>query len=86
MYGEDLAGPNEDTYALAAADKNPMEMMYSFEIDQETKDTVWTNETLKSAKNLFNNNCSHCHGEKGDGNGEMMVNETYAAYSPLYSV
>lgn len=78
MYDEDLAGPNEDTYLLAAADNNPMAMAYSYEVDEATKDTVWTNETLKTAKNLFNNNCSHCHGEKGDGNGEMMTNGTFA--------
>ena len=78
MFGEDLAPANVDTYELAAADQNPMKMLYSFEVKEGTTDTTWTNETLSSAKSLFNNNCSHCHGEKGDGNGEMRVNETFA--------
>ena len=31
----------------------------------------------KGAEKLFVANCAHCHGEKGDGNGKMMQNETY---------
>jgi mono/diheme cytochrome c family protein len=78
MFGEELSPASINTYELAAADKNPMKMLYSFEVKKGTTDTTWTNETLASGKTLFNNNCSHCHGEKGDGNGEMMVNETFA--------
>ncbi|NRA13266.1 MAG: cytochrome c [Crocinitomicaceae bacterium] len=83
MFGEELAPANVNTYELAAADQNPMLMSYSFEVDPKG-DTTWTNETLASAKSLFNNNCSHCHGEKGDGNGEMMVNGTFSGV-PDYS-
>ena len=78
MFDEELSPASINTYELAAVDNNPMKMLYSYEVKKGTTDTTWTNETLASAKSLFNNNCSHCHGEKGDGNGEMMVNGTFA--------
>jgi mono/diheme cytochrome c family protein len=64
MYGVDLT--TEDDYAKAAADKNPMLL---------TKENA--EDIFKQGKKLFAANCMHCHGEKGDGNGPMMVNETY---------
>ena len=67
MFGEDLT--SENTYLLAAEDKNPMAL--------PTGEEALKN-FFSGAKTLFNNNCSHCHGESGDGNGKMMVNETYA--------
>lgn len=33
--------------------------------------------TFKSAKKLYQANCAHCHGDKGDGKGPMMTNGTY---------
>lgn len=33
--------------------------------------------TFKSAKKLYEANCMHCHGEKGDGKGPMMTNGTF---------
>jgi len=69
MFGEDLAGPNEDTYLDAAADNNPMALP---EGEDELK------AFFSSAKTLYNNNCAHCHGEKGDGNGPMVENEKFA--------
>jgi mono/diheme cytochrome c family protein len=73
MFGEDLT--YEDTYKLAAADSNPMILPEG----EEALKPFWD-----EAKILFENNCSHCHGDKGDGNGEMMVNETFAGV-PDYS-
>jgi mono/diheme cytochrome c family protein len=32
---------------------------------------------LETGKMLYQNNCIHCHGEKGDGNGKMMQNGTF---------
>lgn len=69
MFGEVLSPVGIDTYLLAAADKNAMAL-------PEGEDAL--KEFFSDAKTLFNNNCSHCHGEKGDSNGEMMVNETFA--------
>ena len=34
-------------------------------------------ETFAAAKKLYASNCAHCHGEKGDGKGPMMVNGTF---------
>jgi mono/diheme cytochrome c family protein len=67
MFGAELT--DEDTYALAAADANPM----ALPTDEEELKAFYD-----GAKKLFNDNCSHCHGDKGDGNGEMMVNEKFA--------
>jgi mono/diheme cytochrome c family protein len=69
MFGEDLAPAGEDTYAMAAADRNPMALPKG----EESLKTFFSD-----AKTLYTNNCSHCHGEKGDGNGEMMVNGKFA--------
>lgn len=33
--------------------------------------------TFKNAKKIYQSNCAHCHGEKGDGKGPMMTNGTY---------
>lgn len=70
MYDEELAPDSVDTYALAATDKNPLAL--PLETDSTAYKTFW-----KNAEKLFVSNCSHCHGDKGDGNGKMMTNETY---------
>ncbi len=59
MYDAELT--SEDTYALAAADKNPLEL---------TEENV--EEIFANGKYIFNSKCAHCHGTKGDGNGPMM--------------
>lgn len=63
----------EDTYSLAAADNNPMKLT------PENAEAIFA-----SGKELFKANCMHCHGEKGDGNGQMMINGTYTGV-PAYS-
>jgi len=63
----------DDTYALAAADQNPMKLT------PENAEAIFA-----SGKELYKANCVHCHGEKGDGNGQMMINGTYTGV-PAYS-
>lgn len=65
LYGADLAVSDE--YTLAAADVNPLKL---------TKDN--SEAILKSGKELYTAMCQHCHGEKGDGNGPMVVSGAYA--------
>jgi mono/diheme cytochrome c family protein len=65
LYGANLTSANE--YELAAADLNPLKL------------TPENSEILfKKGKDLFMSNCAHCHGEKGDGNGPMVVSGAYA--------
>lgn len=70
MYGEELSPDGVDTYELAKDDKNPLAL--PAESDSVAYKAFW-----KNAEKLFVANCAHCHGAKGDGNGAMMVNETY---------
>lgn len=72
MYGASLA-MDEQQYILAAADVNPYKL--TFENSEMT---------FKKGKELFNANCAHCHGEKGDGNGPMVESGAYAGV-PNYS-
>jgi mono/diheme cytochrome c family protein len=32
---------------------------------------------LKEGKEIYSSKCMHCHGEKGDGNGPMVVSQAY---------
>lgn len=65
MYNSELS--SEDTYAMAAEMKNPLTLT------EENADAIFA-----QGKYLFNSRCAHCHGEKGDGNGPMMENGTFA--------
>ena len=64
LYGYDLVSTNE--YEAAAADKNPLILT---EVNSE--------KIFADGKRIFNSNCAHCHGEKGDGNGPMMLSGAY---------
>ncbi len=71
MYNSDLT--SEDEYLKAAADKNPLIL------------TAANAEGIfKKGKELYTSKCMHCHGEKGDGNGPMMVSGAYAGV-PAYT-
>jgi len=62
-----------DDYALSINDKNPL---------------VLTNknssEMLAKGKSLYTAMCQHCHGEKGDGNGPMVLSGAYVGV-PAYA-
>jgi mono/diheme cytochrome c family protein len=36
-----------------------------------------TEKILKEGKEIYSSKCMHCHGEKGDGNGPMVVSQAY---------
>jgi len=58
----------EDTYAQAASfTTNP------YVLTDENSESVFA-----KAKVLFKDNCSQCHGEKGDGNGPMSTNGLFS--------
>ncbi len=58
----------ENTYETQA--KNLVVNPYT--LTEENQEYIF-----KEGKRLYTNNCAHCHGEKGDGNGPMMVNGTF---------
>lgn len=55
-------------YNLAAADQNPIKLTSAEEADK----------IFAKGKALFTANCQHCHGEKGDGNGPMVVSGAFS--------
>jgi len=71
LYGFDFSLADE--YTLAAKDLNPL---------------VLTNknssEMLIKGKELYTAMCQHCHGEKGDGNGPMVLSGAYVGV-PAYA-
>ena len=71
LYGANLA-TDESEYALAAMDVNP------YKITLANSEMIF-----KKGKELFNANCAHCHGEKGDGNGPMVESGAYSGAANL---
>ena len=65
LYGANLSIVDE--YALAIADKNPVKLT------AENVESVF-----KQGKELYTAMCQHCHSEKGDGNGPMVLSGAYA--------
>lgn len=61
-----------DEYALAASDKNPLALT------EDNSESIF-----KSGKELFNANCAHCHGEKGQADGPMMKSGAYSGAADL---
>ncbi len=64
LYGDNLS--IKDEYSLAIADKNPIKL---------TADNVEL--VFKQGKELYTAMCQHCHSEKGDGNGPMVLSGAY---------
>ena len=64
LFGVDVSLADE--YALAAADKTPLL------INAKNSESL-----LAKGKELFTAMCQHCHGEKGDGNGPMVLSGAY---------
>jgi mono/diheme cytochrome c family protein len=72
LYGFDVSLADE--YALAAADKNPLL------INAKNAESL-----LTKGKELFTAMCQHCHGEKGDGMGPMVLSKAYEGVVPNYA-
>jgi mono/diheme cytochrome c family protein len=64
LYGDDLTSVDE--YAAAVADVNPFKLT-----------AANSEEVFKKGKELYTAMCQHCHGEKGDGNGPMVLSGAY---------
>lgn len=59
---------NDDTYMLSANYvDNPLKLT------EQNAEKV-----LSDGKTLFNNNCSQCHGLKGDGKGTLVTNDIFS--------
>jgi len=59
QYGMYGAETSSTDYQESAQDQNPIR---------------YSDEVLKEGKVLYNRFCSHCHGEKGDGKGQIVKN------------
>lgn len=69
LFGADFS-TNADgnyEYMMAATDVNPIKLT----------STEQAEEVFTKGKQLFQANCAHCHGEKGDGNGPMMLSGAF---------
>lgn len=75
LTGWDFSMSSEPDYEYnqAASDVNPLKLT-----------SANTEAIFKKGKELFVANCMHCHGEKGDGNGPMVLSGAYTGV-PNYS-
>lgn len=75
LYGWDFStNPDaEFEYKQAAMDMNPIKLTSA-----EQAEALMT-----KGKALYAANCNHCHGEKGDGNGPMVVAGSYTGAANL---
>jgi mono/diheme cytochrome c family protein len=64
--GWNLSDSVNTEYENAKVDENPIELT------EENSEEIF-----KEGKRIYASKCQHCHGEKGDGQGKMMVNGTY---------
>ncbi len=71
LYGYDFSLADE--YTLAAADNNP------FLLTSKNSEEI-----LSKGKVLYTAMCQHCHGEKGDGNGPMVLSKAFVGV-PAYA-
>jgi mono/diheme cytochrome c family protein len=63
----DFKFSNQNEYELAKEDtQNPLQLT-----PQNTE------KILKEGKEIYASKCMHCHGEKGDGNGPMVLSKAY---------
>lgn len=69
LFGWEFSSSSEADYEynLAAADVNP------YKLTPENQDKIF-----EQGKNIFMATCAHCHGEKGDGKGPMVVSGAYS--------
>jgi mono/diheme cytochrome c family protein len=68
LFGWNFTSNTEADYEYNQAinDKNPLK------INAENSEAMF-----KTGKELYASNCMHCHGEKGDGNGPMVLSGAY---------
>lgn len=70
LYGMDFSKDVDPDfeYKSAVADVNPLKLTSQKQAD----------EVFASGKQIYASNCMHCHGEKGDGNGPMVLSGAFA--------
>jgi mono/diheme cytochrome c family protein len=75
LFGADYStnADGEFEYKMAAMDMNPLKLT-----SQEQADAMFA-----QGKSLYQANCQHCHGEKGDGNGPMVTAGSFTGV-PVY--
>lgn len=73
LFGYDFRGVNNSEYTAAAADVNPIKIT-----SKDQSEALFT-----KAKALYQANCNHCHGEKGDGNGPMVTAGSFTGAADL---
>lgn len=68
-HGLHVAKTEANGYARAG-EENPTNPVLLFAGNEK--------EVMKEAKHLYENNCIHCHGEKGDGKGSIVASGAYS--------